>query len=60
MWFIKRFASDTSGATAVEYALICALVSVVVVSALTSLNDPVNGLFGSVIDQFNAVETFMK
>lgn len=57
---IKGFASDTSGATAVEYALICALISIVVIAAMISLNDPVNGLFGSVVERFNSVETFMN
>jgi pilus assembly protein Flp/PilA len=34
---LNRFAKDESGATAVEYGLIAALVAVVIISALTSL-----------------------
>jgi pilus assembly protein Flp/PilA len=34
---LKSFLADESGATAVEYALICSLLAVVLVIALTSL-----------------------
>jgi pilus assembly protein Flp/PilA len=35
--FISRFAKDESGATAIEYGLIAALVAVVLITALTTL-----------------------
>ena len=33
----KRFARDESGATAIEYGLIAALIAVVIISALTTV-----------------------
>ena len=37
--FMKRFAQDESGATAIEYGLIAALIAVVVIGAIgTNLN----------------------
>ena len=35
--FISRFAQDESGATAIEYGLIAALIAVVIITALTTL-----------------------
>jgi len=35
--FMKRFASDESGATAIEYGLIVALIAVVIITAVTTL-----------------------
>ena len=40
-----RFLRDESGATAIEYGLIGALVSVAAVSALTAIGDSLNTLF---------------
>jgi pilus assembly protein Flp/PilA len=36
--FVSRFLKDESGATAIEYGLIAALIAVVVVAAMTTLN----------------------
>jgi pilus assembly protein Flp/PilA len=44
----KKFLKDESGATAIEYGLIAALVAVAIVAALTSLGSGLNGLFGKV------------
>ena len=44
----KAFYSDETGATAIEYGLIAALVSVAAIGALTSLGSNLNTLFGSV------------
>ena len=35
--FLARFAKDENGATAIEYGLIVALISVVIVTAMTTL-----------------------
>jgi len=35
--FVTRFLNDESGATAIEYGLIVALIAVVIVSAVTTL-----------------------
>jgi pilus assembly protein Flp/PilA len=40
--FIARFAKDESGATAIEYGLIVALIAVVVITAFTKLGTSLN------------------
>jgi pilus assembly protein Flp/PilA len=42
---IKRFVQDESGATAIEYGLIAALVSVAAIIALQSLGSSLNSMF---------------
>lgn len=42
---ISRFAKDESGATAIEYGLIVALIAVVIVTAVTSLGGKLNTAF---------------
>ena len=46
--FLSSFAKDESGATAIEYGLIAALISVVIVTALTTLGTNLNGTLGKV------------
>jgi pilus assembly protein Flp/PilA len=41
--FMTRFAKDESGATAIEYGLIVALIAVVVITAFTTLGANLNG-----------------
>ena len=41
--FISRFAKDESGATAIEYGLIVALIAVVIISAVTTLGKNLKG-----------------
>jgi pilus assembly protein Flp/PilA len=45
---LSRFAFDESGATAIEYGLIAALVSVVIIGALTAVGRSLNTTFNSV------------
>jgi pilus assembly protein Flp/PilA len=45
---LSRFVRDESGATAIEYGLIAALVSVVIITALTTLGTRLNATFTSV------------
>ena len=45
---LLRFIHDESGATAIEYGLIAALVSVAGITALQSLGTSLTGLFNSV------------
>ncbi|WP_404400046.1 Flp family type IVb pilin [Pelagibacterium halotolerans] len=47
---------NASGATAVEYALIAALLSIVVVASVLALGNPIEGLFGGVAEQFTELE----
>jgi len=40
--FISRFVADRSGATAIEYGLIVALIAVVIIGAVTALGTNLN------------------
>jgi pilus assembly protein Flp/PilA len=44
----SRFAFDESGATAIEYGLIAALVSVVIIGVLTNVGGSLRATFNSV------------
>jgi len=46
--FVSRFLKDESGATAIEYGLIAALVAVVLVTALGALGSNLSGTFNKV------------
>ncbi len=46
--FVTRFMKDESGATAIEYGLIAALIAVVLVTALTALGTKLTGTFNKV------------
>ncbi len=51
-----RFVKDESGATAIEYGLIAALVGVAIITALTTLGTALNGVFSDVATELdNAV-----
>ena len=54
---IKNFANDESGATAIEYGLIAALVSVAAVTALTSVGTSLNNMFTTVSTTLDAAVT---
>lgn len=45
---ISRFVRDESGATAIEYGLIAALISVVIIAVLTSIGTNLNTKFTAV------------
>jgi pilus assembly protein Flp/PilA len=40
--FVSRFMKDESGATAIEYGLIVALIAVVIITAVTTLGTNLN------------------
>jgi pilus assembly protein Flp/PilA len=48
MSFLTRFLRDEEGATAIEYGLIAALVSVVIIGALTLLGKNLSGTFETI------------
>ncbi len=48
---LSRFANDESGATAIEYGLIAALISVVIIGAITTVNLNLKTTFNSVSAQ---------
>ena len=45
---VKRFASDESGATAIEYGLIAAIVGIGIIVGLQTLRNGLNDLFENV------------
>ena len=47
--FVSQFMSDESGATAIEYGLIAALIAVVIISAVTALGTTIKPKFNSVV-----------
>ena len=47
----SRFVRDESGATAIEYGLIAALVAVVIITALTTLGGKLTSTFTAVSDK---------
>jgi len=48
MQMLKKFLRDESGATAIEYGLIAALISVVIITAVTTVGGNLQTTFNSV------------
>jgi pilus assembly protein Flp/PilA len=48
MTMFSRFMNDESGATAIEYGLIAAIVGVGIIAGLTQLKTGLNTIFGTV------------
>jgi pilus assembly protein Flp/PilA len=48
MTIAKKFLKDESGATAIEYGLIAALIAVAIVTAVTTLGTNLSNLFSKV------------
>jgi len=46
--FISQFINDESGATAIEYGLIAALIAVVIISAVTALGGQLDTTFKAI------------
>ncbi len=46
--FMTKLLSDRDGATAIEYGLIAALISVVIISAVTLVGSNLKGVFSSI------------
>jgi pilus assembly protein Flp/PilA len=51
---IARFANDESGATAIEYGLIAAGISVAIIAAVNLLGTQLNTTFGTVTTQLGS------
>ena len=54
MWVVHaapRFAADESGATAIEYGLIAALLAVAAIVAMTTFGTSLSGMFNFVSDR---------
>jgi len=52
----ERFVHDESGATAIEYGLIAALISVALITGATTLGNTLNAQFQSLSDKMNAAK----
>jgi len=50
---MKNFAFDDCGATAIEYALIASLISVVIVTAVSTIGTKLTGIFTTLNVAFN-------
>jgi pilus assembly protein Flp/PilA len=48
---VKRFVKDESGATAIEYGLIAAGISVAIIAAVKGLGTQLNSTFGTITSQ---------
>lgn len=48
--FVTRFLKDESGATAIEYGLIVALIAVVIIAAVTAIGGTLENTFNNVND----------
>ena len=58
--FFNRFAQDESGATAIEYGLIAALIAVAIIAALTTLGSSLQTTFSSVSNKLTNTATGIK
>ncbi len=54
---MKDLLRDESGATAIEYGLIAALVSVAAIGALSAMGTSLTSIFGEVSTQLNTAVT---
>lgn len=52
--FTSRFLRDESGATAIEYGLIAALIALVIIGAVTTLGTNLSGKFDGISSGINA------
>ena len=52
-----RFGEDESGATAIEYGLIAALVAVAIIAALQGMKNSLQGTFNKVASTLNTAST---
>jgi len=50
---MKNFAFDNRGATAIEYALIASLISVMIVTAVSAIGSTLTDIFTTVSAAFN-------
>ncbi len=46
--FVTRFVKDESGATAIEYGLIAALIAVVIIGAVSTLGNTLSNKFDTI------------
>jgi pilus assembly protein Flp/PilA len=51
--FVSRFMNDESGATAIEYGLIAALIAVAIITAVTGLGTALSTKFNGISTSLN-------
>lgn len=51
---VFHFANDDSGATAVEYVLLAALIAAVIITSVTSIGRDLSGQFSKIANQIGA------
>lgn len=49
---VHRFAADNSGATAIEYGLLVALILLAILAAVSQVSDGLNAVFGTLSADF--------
>jgi pilus assembly protein Flp/PilA len=54
--FIKRFAANESGATAIEYGLIASLISIAIIAGASNLGKNVSNTFSKVSGNMTATK----
>ncbi len=54
---LRNFVKDESGASAVEYGLLVALIAVVIIGAVTLLGQSISGMFTGVATTISGVPT---
>jgi pilus assembly protein Flp/PilA len=54
---LRQFATDQSGATSIEYALIAVLVGIAIITAVTALGDSLSSIFDTVASTVDAVSS---
>jgi pilus assembly protein Flp/PilA len=50
---LEKFLTDESGATAIEYGLIAALISIAAVAAMQNVGNNLKGIFNTVANNLN-------
>ena len=55
--FFARFIKDESGATAIEYGLIAALISVALIAGATTLGNTLSNTFNGISTKMNTANT---
>jgi len=53
--FVSRFATNESGATALEYGVMTGLIAGVIIGAVTLIGVSLNGVFGAITTALAAV-----
>jgi pilus assembly protein Flp/PilA len=54
---MRAFFKNEEGASAIEYSIIAALISVVIITAVTNVGTEINGVFQSIVTDLKAATT---